>query len=145
MPNWCENEVDIDGTDEHVKEFIAEFFTPVKEDVYFLDFHKVVPLGLPKNDDGTPGWNYDEATNAWGTKWDLDNSEDNWFHQFTSTGDNNQVSYRTLNARFDTAWGPPEGIYDAMTEWIYEKNYDISITWFYKEPGIAISGWLGCD
>jgi len=145
MPNWCENEVDIDGTTEDVEVFKERFFTKVTDGVYYLDFHKALPLGLPTNKDGTPGWDYDKAVQTWGTKWDLENSEDNWFHEFKSTGDNNAVKYTTLNARFDTAWGPPEHIYDEMIEWILDNECDISITWFYKEPGMCISGWLGCD
>lgn len=145
MPNWCENEVDIDGSQEEIQAFTDAFFTKVKEDVYFLDFHKVAPLGLPVNPDGTPGWDYETAMHKWTVKWDLNHDEDSYFYQFFSKGDNNGVNYGSLNARFDTAWGPPERIYDIMTEWIEEHKSDITLTWFYKEPNMFSAGWLGHD
>ena len=39
---------------------------------------------------------------------------------------------------FNTAWGPPEGIFDKIRE-----NYpDVGISWFYDEPGCELAGYL---
>ena len=42
---------------------------------------------------------------------------------------------------FDTAWSPPNGIYEA----IVDKYPDLSINWFYREDGVQIAGWLPHD
>ncbi len=148
MPNWCENEVDIDGNYNDMQTFVAQFFSDTCYDrAHFLDFHRVAPLDLPENEDGTPGWDYDTAVDKWGTKWALEEHEDNYFHSFTSSVDEKTETpqYMTLNARFDTAWGPPEKIWEAMMDYIHDNKLDISISWFYKEEGVCMAGWLGCD
>ena len=70
---------------------------------------------------------YDWRLRYWDTKWDcydLEIDDDDLPHGFEVT--------------FNTAWSPPEGICRAM-----RKQYpDIDISWFYDEPGEAISGYL---
>ena len=39
---------------------------------------------------------------------------------------------------FNTAWGPADGIYRKITE----DFPDVSISWFYDEPGMEFAGYL---
>ena len=43
-----------------------------------------------------------------------------------------------LAVEFNTAWAPPEAICSA----IREQYPDVSISWFYDEPGCEIAGYL---
>ena len=69
---------------------------------------------------------YDWRVQNWDTKWDcydveiLDDDEEN------------------LEIGFNTAWSPPEAICSA----IREQYPDVSVSWFYDEPGCEIAGYL---
>ena len=69
---------------------------------------------------------YDWRVQNWDTKWDaydlevIDDDEDQ------------------LEVRFNTAWSPPE----AICERIREDYPDVSVSWFYDEPGCEIAGYL---
>jgi len=70
---------------------------------------------------------YNWRVQNWGTKWDcydLTIEEDELPNGFQAT--------------FNTAWSPPEDIYTA----IREKYPDVSISWFYDEPGMEVAGYL---
>ena len=69
---------------------------------------------------------YNWRINNWGIKWDLDDVE-------TQDWDDHQIIYT-----FETPWGPPEYICSALRE----KFEDISITWFFDEPGCELAGYL---
>ena len=69
---------------------------------------------------------YDWRLANWDTKWDcydvevLDEDEEN------------------LEISFNTAWSPPE----AICHKIREDYPDVSVSWFYDEPGCEIAGYL---
>ena len=70
---------------------------------------------------------YNWRNQNWGTKWDcydLMIDEDEMPHGFT--------------AEFNTAWCPPEEVASA----IKEQFDDLSVSWFYDEPGCEIAGYL---
>ena len=74
---------------------------------------------------------YDWRIDNWGTKWDcysLKMVDSEMPHSFT--------------VEFDTAWAPPEEIFYAITE---KFDSDLSVSWFYDEPGCEIAGYLGND
>ena len=147
MPNWCSNEVQIDGTKEDIAKFREECFTDHKG-VAVLDFSKVLPepdYDKPKKD-GThnngvqtelhsvmPDW-WNWRNDNWGTKWNLvPNPEGNLSgYDFVDHGKD------YIQLEFETAWSPPDGIYEA----IVAKYPDLSVNWFYREDGVQISGWL---
>ena len=147
MPNWCMNEVQIDGNEEDIAKFTEECFTDHKG-VAVLDFSKVLPepdYDKPKKDgthnDGVqtelhsvmPDW-WNWRNENWGTKWNLVPNHDGDLTAYLTVEDGEDY----ISLEFDTAWSPPEGIYEA----IVEKYPDLSVNWFYREDGVQISGWL---
>ena len=118
MPNWCHNEVTVQGEKKHVKEFM-DF---VKSDKQEFDFEKIVPLPNGK-------WDYDWCLSNWNTKWnacDVEKEVVDEFHEVTYT--------------FETAWSPPENILRVLKEKFEES--DLFISWFYREDGQELCGYL---
>lgn len=138
MPNWCENDVNFEGSAEDIEKFI-QWACSVDGDGFYLDFHKIRPLGLGNDDGGNPIWDYNIAIDKWGTKWDARGS----YLKKSSYEFRNGDMYSVVAGSFSTAWGPPNGIYEAITQKIEEEGWDVSINeWFYREPGMRICGWL---
>ena len=168
MPNWCENRVTISGDAENIVKFreVIEGLDNHGADSIF-SFHKLIPMPdelidttspptvkatqaevdaynstsiavqnrtqavtqctveILREKYGADNW-YDWAIRFWGTKWqpteiELDAETD------------------LLVYHFDTAWGPPEGIWTA----IQEQFPKLRVTWFYDEPGMEFCGYLG--
>ena len=69
---------------------------------------------------------YDWRIQNWDTKWDCYDVE----------GTDNDPE--CLEIQFNTAWSPPEAICHALRE----QYPDVSISWFYDEPGCEIAGYL---
>ena len=69
---------------------------------------------------------YDWRVQNWDTKWDA-------YDVSVDDDDPDQ-----LEVSFNTAWSPPEAI---CTE-LREQYPDLSISWFYDEPGYEIAGYL---
>ena len=70
---------------------------------------------------------YNWRVQNWGTKWDcysLEIDDTDMPHGFEVT--------------FETAWSPPEEVCYA----IKEQYDDLSISWFYDEPGCELAGYL---
>ena len=69
---------------------------------------------------------YDWRVYNWDTKWDA--------YDVEVTDDDPECTEITFN----TAWSPPE----AICERIREDYPDVSVSWFYDEPGCEIAGYL---
>ena len=69
---------------------------------------------------------YDWRLCNWDTKWDA--------YDVTITDDDPDQ----LEVEFETAWSPPEAICNE----IREQYPDLSVSWFYDEPGCEIAGYL---
>jgi len=138
MPNWCENKVEVFGSEEDMKKF-KEF---VSDGDSLFSFQKIKPIpeelkdttspsGEPNVDlihkYGVDNW-YDWCTNNWGVKWDVQDVE------LQEGGD-------TIYYHFDTPWGPPREIYHILVD----EFPDVSIVWFYDEPGMMVAGYLGAE
>ena len=70
---------------------------------------------------------YDWRNQNWGTKWDA----------YDLTIDESDLP-NGFEASFNTAWCPPEEVCNA----IRDQFDDLSISWFYDEPGCEIAGYL---
>ena len=70
---------------------------------------------------------YNWRVQNWGTKWDA----------YTMEIDDTDMPHG-FEVTFETAWSPPEEVCNA----IREQFDDLSISWFYDEPGCEIAGYL---
>ena len=149
MPNWCYNRVSFYSDNVDEISAIAKIFEsdepfntilpspdwkttpndkgelPIKREMKSPKtgevFHTTFDFPDGTNDDRWYAWN-----NAnWGTKWELGERECDHDEE-------------TLECFFDTAWSPPEGIYNALRE----QFPDVSISWFWDEPGMQQAGYL---
>ena len=69
---------------------------------------------------------YDWRLAHWDTKWDA-------YDVAIKDDDPDQ-----LEVEFNTAWSPPEAVCSALRE----QYPDLSVSWFYDEPGCEIAGYL---
>ena len=144
MPNWCQNEVRISGNEEGSEEEIKHFMETCFEEGK-IDFEKIIPYpeSAPSREDQPEDFRermnhpfskwyndfgYDWCIKTWGTKWNPSEYQDNDLSSFPDE----------IELRFDTAWSPPKGIHDKIKEMLP----NCSITWFYREDGMQVSGWL---
>ena len=79
-----------------------------------------------KSTDRTDDRWYDWRLQNWDTKWDA--------YDVVVTDDDPDCT----EIEFNTAWSPPEAICSALRE----QYPDLSISWFYDEPGCEIAGYL---
>ena len=93
----------------------------INEEKPFLSGHRFPSTG--ELDDRWYNW----RVQNWGTKWDCDTLEI----------DDTDMPHG-FEVNFETAWSPPEEICNA----IREQYDDLSISWFYDEPGCEIAGYL---
>ena len=70
---------------------------------------------------------YNWRVQNWGTKWDC----------YTLETDDSDLPHG-FEVTFETAWSPPEEVCSA----IREQYPNVSISWFYDEPGCEIAGYL---
>jgi hypothetical protein len=84
-------------------------------------------------EENIPNW-YDWCINNWGTKWDT--SDGDWTYE--DAGDGNAI----LTGSFQSAWGPPVGVYTHCQE----AHPDLHIEAMYYEGGCAFAGmWNSID
>ena len=161
MPNHCHNRVTIYGSGNDTDETRAQI---AKLKQIFEDeecFTQIIP---------EPDWHNTPlltSDNCYGTKYGNDGElpqyiEDPWRRLvFKSTGISDQRWYDwriqnwdtkwdaydvvitdndpdQLEVEFNTAWSPPEAICNE----IREQYPDVSVSWFYDEPGCEIAGYL---
>ena len=145
MPNWCFNKVTVTGDKKKMDVFKNKAF--VNDE---FKFQNLIPMpkelldttsgylgeNTPKQKElekqqarnikkyGYKDW-YDWAYSKWGTKWDVDAYVE-W------DGDD------VIEITFDSAWGPPEGVH----KYIVNEFPDLSVSWFYDEPGMEVAGYL---
>ena len=114
MPNWCNNILT-------VSEPSAELVKYLQEEGFSFDKIKPMPPELKEGD----GW-YDWAVENWGTKWDLNENP----FLFDSISEN-EISFW-----FDTAWSPPMGVIEALSEKFYKDHFVLQ----YLEMGMGFCG-----
>ena len=148
MPNWCSNEVSIiaeneEGTEE-LKQFIKDCFTEEEEgdEKPLLDFEKVIPYPDSAPPKYPQAINIEEQMKHPFSKWYNDFGYDwcieNWGTKWNACEQVNVLGEDEINLDFQTAWSPPQGIYKK----IQTRLPNCSISWFYREDGMQLSGWL---
>jgi hypothetical protein len=101
MPSWCQNEVNIYGTEEEITK-VREFVNGTEEP---FSFESIFPT------------EYVNRPDEWGTKWDA--------HEVDFEDGVDVLTYS-----FDTAWSPPYGIHNKLVEefpnihisWFYREE-----------------------
>jgi len=140
MPNWCNNSVEIYHTDPAMIErvrtafndgrLLAEFI-PIPQSLRIVagcvgdpDEQKKLEEDTARNREvhGYGNW-YDYCVNEWGTKWDVG-----------ADGNPAQDIPGGLMLGFESAWAPPCGAYEKLTE----QGFRIRAMYF--EPGMAFAG-----
>ena len=140
MPNWCNNSVEIYHDDPKMIErvrtafndgrLLAEFI-PIPQSLKIVagcvgdpDEQKKLEEDTARNREvhGYGNW-YDYCVNEWGTKWDVG-----------ADGNPAQDIPGGLMLGFESAWAPPCGAYEKLTE----QGFRIRAMYF--EPGMAFAG-----
>ena len=114
MPNWCSNNFRIVGSTESLKPLWEE----IDRENKFLEVIK--PIGE---------WDYGNAVEAWGTKWDVDTDG----MEFTDNGDGTAE----ISGWFDSAWSPPVDAFQTLSEDLDSCYLELS----YFEPGMCFVGY----
>ena len=145
MPNHCYNKVtisvgDADGqnlkvlvdslkSEENQTDFDFNAILPMPPELEDVDWSEAEEMNdiiraRYKKEHGSDNW-YDWRVNNWGTKWNSYNCE-------IVEHEDDYVVYT-----FDTAWGPPTGVIEALRE----QCPDFSISAFFDEPGMEEAGY----
>ena len=154
MPNWCENDLTVEGPKEAIEEFIkfAAGESP-------FDFNKVIPYpeefkrlddaakawdrehaGMPHEERGTPpkdGFNsggYKWRVEHWGTKWPA-------FHVDIEEPVPMYGGTVEVGFHFDTAWSPPTPVIAKAAERFPALTFELR----YFECGDCFNGLFRCD
>ena len=101
---------------------------------------------------GVGTW-YDFANHNWGTKWDIQPTDE--FEIYDENGNVIELEKLaeernktlgttqkrlTFHITFDTAWSPPTGVYDELSE-----MEDVQVEAYFYEPGMAFVGEYTSD
>ena len=112
MPNWCANHISVRGTNSAEVKRLADAF----------DAGEFCQTVIPVPEDQKDNW-YDFCVNNWGTKWEVQGDE--------CDRDEDGLCF---SASFDSAWAPPMGVVQRLTE----QGYDVTL--YYYEPGMCFVG-----
>lgn len=137
MPNYCNNTLNLTGPSKDIK----KFYDSIKNDVVFFELIYPTPENLKGEISKFSGYDdlfekkstpeeykdwYSFRVNEWGTKWDI-------IEDYGISISNVDDTKSTLHLSFSTAWSPPIGIYNQLTErgFKVEASYFESGTCFY--------------
>ena len=142
MPNHCHNRVTFysDNTEDVAK--LKKIFTDENT------FGQIIPEpdwpNTPNKDGELPVKHED----PWLTyRWSDGRQDDRWYDWRVQNWDTKWDAYDVVvtdddpectEVEFNTAWSPPEAICNELRE----QYPDVSISWFYDEPGCEIAGYL---
>ena len=142
MPNHCHNRVTFysANTDDVAK--LKQIFEDENT------FGQIIPEpdwpNTPNKDGELPVKHED----PWLTyRWSNGRQDDRWYdwrlQNWDTKGDCYDVNIvdddpENMEIEFNTAWSPPEAICNE----IREQYPDVSVSWFYDEPGCEIAGYL---
>ena len=119
MPNWCSNQATIHGTKEQILELAGAY-----------ERGAVIQNYLPVPESVEDKTEY--RRNHWGTKWDFGKTEYTADEECDWQVD--EEGYGLVHLRFDTAWSPPIGWYEAL------NVLDMTVEAYYYEPLMQFYG-----
>ena len=120
MPNWCSNQIRIEGPAEEIQR-IWDIIEDTDNDDGLLT--ALAPL--------EGGWEYHTAIDHWGTKWDI---KDHGLSQ--EVYEYNGQQRGILEGYFESAWGPPA---EALDKWLSKsEDHEGELLWY--EPGNDFCG-----
>ena len=135
MPNWCSNQATIHGTKDQILELVGAYERGgVIENYLPTPREPDDPTKLLGEDDSFQNknsWYYWRIAN-WGTKWDFGKTEYTADEECDWQVD--EEGYGVVHLRFDTAWSPPVGWYEAL------NALDMIVEAYYFEPGVSFCG-----
>ena len=118
MPNWCQNQLTLTNVTPRLRRWL---------DTHGFTFKKMNPPKKPRKSDPN-GWQHSDCRIvAWGTKWDLDD---------TQQAEVADELLREECAFFDTAWSPPLEAITALSR----KFPEVVFTLHYCELGMFFAG-----
>ncbi len=135
MPNWCSNQATIHGTKEQILELVGAY-----ERGGVIEHYLPTPrepddqsrlLGEDDSFQNKNSWYYWRIRN-WGTKWDFGKTEYTADEECDWQVD--EEGYGLVHLRFETAWSPPAGLYEAL------DKLDMTVEAYFWEPGCAFCG-----
>lgn len=107
MPNWCSNNLTLSNENVEEVDKLVKYIGQMDERSGGL-FSYFRPI--PENEEDWYTWN----NVNWGTKWDVHDVI--W----------DRIDQNTVHLTFDTAWSPPEALYNFLTnetEWKVDATY----------------------
>jgi hypothetical protein len=121
MPNWCLNELTIEGSPKELSKLMKQVEITDSEQTsehypQVISCHKVIPRPAIKDND----W-YDWNISNWGSKWDLSDP----------VRDDSQWENGKLIYCFSTAWSPVIEVISALAK----EHKKLSFTYTYWEGG----------
>ena len=119
MPNWCSNQATNHGTKEQILELAGAY-----ERGAVIQNYLPVPEGVEDK--------RLYCVNNWGTKWDFGKTQYTPDEECDWQVD--EEGYGLVHLRFETAWSPPLGWYEAL------NKLDMTVEAYYFEPGMAFCG-----
>ena len=132
MPNWCNNIVTIEHKNKtaidrvekaFVKGELCNEFLPIPEELNNTSSPNNKNGDEMKNKYNYRDW-YEFQVNEWGTKWDVGGELSSFERE----------SKKKIELTFDSAWSPPVGLYNKLTE----EGYNVMA--YYYEPGVGYAG-----
>lgn len=148
MPNWCTNNIIIQGSSEDVDFMLNAIKDEQDRSPISLNSIIKMPEALqgtaPQKDEeiaeeniklyGHSDW-YNWRVTNWGTKWDV---QANIVYDRTMI---NLPGYRTVQISFDSAWSPPIEAINVMAK----RFPNVKILHTFDERGVDFSGWRYYD
>ena len=126
MPNWCSNQVIIEGKREDIAALRAAF---TKGE--FLNFLNPEPEGLMESEQveaaTMPNWWHWRVAN-WGCKWEIAVGKEDEYDETQVTWNDTDVEIT-----FHSAWAPPLAAFKNAID-------KFNITCYYYEPGMCFAG-----
>ena len=162
MPNHCHNRVTFYGSDDESCNKIAKIKQIFEDENCFTQIipepdwanTPLMSSDMPRNDLYKPKGKLGELPQYVDTGFgkmlrfkSTDHQDDRWYDWRLQNWDTKWDCYDVvvtdddpdqLEVEFNTAWSPPEAICSALRE----QYPDVSISWFYDEPGCEIAGYL---